>query len=162
MYYFLFSVNIKSNRGFKMRNKKDAFVIMSVFSHRKSKADNLENHKKTLAHLKAFGLKHKVVEGVYRGEAELSIMIPVINEVFDLSTVEQLAHIYDQESILFVDEDRNAELRFMVKAFDENLKELKPEKLGKFVATTKGIAEQCNGYTKDGNDYYICDHRHLN
>jgi hypothetical protein len=139
--------------------KKDAFVIVSVFNHRKSKADNLDNHRKTLAHLKAFGLKYKEIISVNRGESELSIMIPVINEVFDLATVEQLAHIYEQQSILFVDSDRNAELRFMVKAFDENLKQLKPEKLGKFIATTKGIATQCSSYTKDGDNYYICDLR---
>ena len=139
--------------------KKDAFVIMSVFSDRKSKADNLDNHRKTLAHLKAFGLKYKEITSGNRGESEWSIMIPVINEVFDLATVEQLAHIHDQQSILFVDSDRNAELRFMVKAFDENLGQVKSEKLGKFIATTKGIATQCENYTKDGNNYYICDLR---
>ena len=139
--------------------KKDAFVIMSVFSDRKSKADNLDNHRKTLAHLKAFGLKYKEITSVNRGESELSIMIPVINEVFDLATVEQLAHIYDQQSILFVDSDRNAELRFMVKAFDENLDQVRSEKLGKFIGTTKGIATQCENYIKDGNNYYICDLR---
>ena len=142
--------------------KKDAFVIFSVFQTRLSKDENLENHKKVLRHLKTFGLRFKVVEGVYRGETELSIMVPVINQVFDYSTVEQLAHIYDQQSILFVDSDRNAELRFMVKAFDASLNELpKSEKLGKFIATTKGIATQCNSYTKDGNDYYICDNRNI-
>jgi len=140
--------------------KRDAFVIFSVFQSRLSHADNLDNHKKTLNHLRAFGLKFKVVEGVYRGESELSILVPVINEVFDLATVEQLAHIYEQHSILFVDSDRNAELRFMVKPFDASLNELpKSEKLGKFVSTTKGIATQCNSYTKDGNNYYICDLR---
>ena len=141
--------------------KNDAFVIFSVFQSRLSKADNLENHKKVLNHLKTFGLKFKVVEGVYRGESELSILVPVINQVFDYSTVEQLAHIYDQHSILFVDSDRNAELRFMVKAFDASLNQVKSEKLGKFIATTKGIATQCENYTKDGNDYYICDLRHI-
>ena len=141
-------------------NKRDAFVIFSVFQSRLSHQDNLDNHKKTLNHLKAFGLKFKVVEGVYRGESELSILVPVINEVFDLATVEQLAHIYEQHSILFVDSDRNAELRFMVKPFDASLNELpKSEKLGKFVSTTKGIATQCDNYTKDGNNYYICDLR---
>ena len=142
--------------------KNDAFVIFSVFQSRLSKDENLENHKKVLRHLKPFGLRFKVVEGVYRGETELSIMVPVINQVFDYSTVEQLAHIYNQHSILFVDSDRNAELRFMVKAFDASLNELpKSEKLGKFIATTKGIATQCNSYTKDGNDYYICDNRNI-
>ena len=142
--------------------KKDAFVIFSVFQTRLSKDENLENHKKVLRHLKTFGLRFKVVEGVYRGETELSIMVPVINQVFDYSTVEQLAHIYDQQSILFVDSDRNAELRFMVQPFDASLNELpKSEKLGKFIATTKGIATQCNSYTKDGNDYYICDNRNI-
>ena len=141
--------------------KKDAFVIFSVFQSRLSKDENLENHKKVLRHLKDFGLKFKVVEGVYRGESELSILVPVINQVFDYSTVEQLAHIYDQQCILFVDSERNAELRFMVKSFDASLNQVKSEKLGKFVATTKGIATQCENYTKDGNDYYICDLRHI-
>ena len=139
--------------------KNDAFIIFSVFQSRLSKDENLENHKKVLRHLKDFGLKFKVVEGVYRGESELTILVPVINQVFDYSTVEQLAHIYDQQWILFVDSDRNAELRFMVKSFDASLNQVKSEKLGKFVATTKGIATQCENYTKDGNDYYICDLR---
>ena len=139
--------------------KKDAFVIFSVFQTRLSKDENLENHEKVLRHLKDFGLRFKVVEGVYRGESELSILVPVINQVFDLATVEQLAHIYNQHSILFVDSDRNAELKFMVKAFDENLDQVRSEKLGKFIATTKGIATQCENYTKDGNNYYICDLR---
>ena len=142
-------------------NKKDAFVIFSVFQSRLSKADNLENHKKVLKHLKNFGLRFKVVEGVYRGESELSILVPIINQVFDYPTVKQLACIYEQHSILFVDSDRNAELRFMVKAFDASLNQVKSEKLGKFIATTKGIATQCENYTKDGNDYYICDLRHI-
>ena len=140
-------------------NKKDAFVIFSVFQSRLSHRDNMDNHKKVLRHLKDFGLRFKVVEGVYRGESELSILVPVINQVFDLATVEQLAHIYNQHSILFVDSDRNAELKFMVKAFDENLDQVRSEKLGKFIATTKGVATQCENYTKDGNDYYICDLR---
>ena len=141
--------------------KNDAFVIFSVFQSRLSKDENLENHKKVLKHLKTFGLRFKVVEGVYRGESELSILVPVINQVFDYSTVEQLAHIYDQQCILFVDSERNAELRFMVKSFDASLNQVKSEKLGKFIATTKGIATQCENYTKDGNDYYICDLRHI-
>ena len=139
--------------------KKDAFVIFSVFQSRLSHQDNMDNHKKVLRHLKDFGLRFKVVEGVYRGESELSILVPVINQVFDLATVEQLAHVYNQHSILFVDSDRNAELKFMVKAFDENLDQVRSEKLGKFIATTKGIATQCENYTKDGNNYYICDLR---
>ena len=140
-------------------NKKDAFVKFSVFQSRLSHQDNMDNHKKVLRHLEDFGFKYKVVEGVYRGESELSILVPVINQVFDLATVEQLAHIYNQHSILFVDSDRNAELKFMVKAFDENLDQVRSEKLGKFIATTKGIATQCENYTKDGNNYYICDLR---
>jgi len=141
-------------------NKKDAFVIFSVFQSKLSHQDNMDNHNKVLKHLKDFGLRFKVVEGVYRGESELSILVPVINQVFDLATVEQLAHIYNQHSILFVDSDRNAELKFMVKPFDASLNELpKSEKLGKFIATTKGIATQCENYIKDGNNYYICDLR---
>jgi len=140
-------------------NKKDAFVIFSVFQSKLSHQDNMDNHNKVLKHLKDFGLRFKVVEGVYRGESELSILVPVINQVFDLATVEQLAHVYNQHSILFVDSDRNAELKFMVKPFDASLNQVKSEKLGKFIATTKGVATQCENYTKDGNNYYICDLR---
>ena len=138
----------------------DAFVIFSVFQSKLSKANNLDNHKKAVNHLKAFGFKFKIVEGVYKNESELSILVPVINEIFDLATVEQLAHIYNQQSILFVDSERNAELKFMVQLFDASLNKLpKSEKLGKFISTTKGIATQCNSYIKDGNNYYICDLR---
>ena len=57
--------------------------------------------------------------------------------------------IFDQESILFVDADRKAELHFP----STN----KAEKLGNFVAVTKGIEIQWNNYTQDGQDYYVCD-----
>ena len=59
-------------------NKKDAFVIFSVFQSRLSHQDNMDNHKKVLRHLEDFGFKYKVVEGVYRGESELSILVPAL------------------------------------------------------------------------------------
>ena len=70
-------------------NKKDAFVIFSVFQSRLSHQDNMDNHKKVLRHLKDFGLRFKVVEGVYRGESELSIfidckLVSILSRSFDI------------------------------------------------------------------------------
>ena len=54
---------------------------------------------------------------------------------------------------------RNKTLRLIKKAFGgkDGTSTNKAEKLGNFVAVTKGIAIQCNNYTQDGQDYYICD-----
>lgn len=134
--------------------KNDAFVLLSVFKTNKSNSENEENHKKSLKHLKGFGINFKEVFGVYNGNKEKSILIPIINVNFDFAMAKQLCAIYDQESILFVDSERNAELVFL--GLD------KTEKLGKFIVVGKGVAEQCQNYTVNGKDHYICDFRHLN
>ena len=104
-----------------------------------------------LNQLKRDGFKTKVVEGVYHGQTEKSILVLLDSKFLsvDLGYMKNYGMIFDQESILFVDADRKAELQFP----STN----KAEKLGNFVAVTKGIAIQCNNYTQDGQDYYICD-----
>ena len=101
--------------------------------------------------LKRDGFKTKVVEGVYHGQVEKSILVLLDSKFLavDLGYLKNYGMIFDQESILFVDADRKAELHFP----STN----KAEKLGNFVAVTKGIAIQCNNYTQDGQDYYVCD-----
>jgi len=145
--------NIKSKiKGEKMRSKKDAFVIISVFRNNKPLFENIDNTAKAVTHLQSFGLKTKIVDGVYKGDSEKSILVPIINQNFDLSTVKQLASIYDQESILFVDSDRNAKLIFLKNSLGN-------QNLGKFISVPKGIAIQVENYTFDGKDHYICDLR---
>ena len=134
-----------------MKKVKTPFVIISAERFTLTKGENQKRHQELLTQLKKDGFKTKVVEGVYHGQTEKSILVLLDSKFLavDLGYMKNYGMIFDQESILFVDADRKAELHFP----STN----KAEKLGNFVAVTKGIAIQCNNYTQDGQDYYICD-----
>ena len=134
-----------------MKKVKTPFVIISAERFTLTKGENQKRHQELLNQLKRDGFKTKVVEGVYHGQTEKSILVLLDSKFLsvDLGYMKNYGMIFDQESILFVDADRKAELHFP----STN----KAEKLGNFVAVTKGIAIQCNNYTQDGQDYYVCD-----
>ena len=134
-----------------MRKVKTPFAIISAERFTLTKGENQKRHQDLLAQLKRDGFKTKVVEGVYHGQTEKSILVLLDSKFLavDLGYLKNYGMIFDQESILFVDADRKAELHFPATN--------KAEKLGNFVSVTKGIAIQCNNYTQDGQDYYICD-----
>ena len=134
-----------------MRKVKTPFAIISAERFTLTKGENQKRHQDLLNQLKRDGFKTKVVEGVYHGQVEKSILVLLDSKFLavDLGYLKNYGMIFDQESILFVDADRKAELHFP----STN----KAEKLGNFVSVTKGIAIQCNNYTQDGQDYYICD-----
>jgi hypothetical protein len=134
-----------------MRKVKTPFAIISAERFTLTKGENQKRHQDLLTQLKRDGFKTKVVEGVYHGQTEKSILVLLESNFLavDLGYLKNYGMIFDQESILFVDADRKAELHFP----STN----KAEKLGNFVSVTKGIAIQCNNYTQDGQDYYICD-----
>ena len=134
-----------------MIKKRTPFAIISVERFTLTNGENQKSHQDLLAQLKRDGFKTKVVEGVYHGQVEKSILVLLESNFLavDLGYLKNYGMIFDQESILFVDADRKAELHFP----STN----KAEKLGNFVAVTKGIAVQCQNYTQDGQDYYICD-----
>jgi len=134
-----------------MRKVKTPFAIISAERFTLTKGENQKRHQDLLAQLKRDGFKTKVVEGVYHGQTEKSILVLLDSKFLavDLGYLKNYGMIFDQESILFVDADRKAELHFPATN--------KAEKLGNFVSVTKGIAVQCNNYTQDGQDYYICD-----
>ena len=134
-----------------MRKVKTPFAIISAERFTLTKGENQKRHQDLLTQLKRDGFKTKVVEGVYHGQTEKSILVLLESNFLavDLGYLKNYGMIFDQESILFVDADRKAELHFPATN--------KAEKLGNFVSVTKGIAIQCNNYTQDGQDYYICD-----
>ena len=134
-----------------MRKVKTPCAIISAERFTLTKGENQKRHQDLLNQLKRDGFKTKVVEGVYHGQTEKSILVLLESNFLavDLGYLKNYGMIFDQESILFVDFDRKAELHFPATN--------KAEKLGNFVAVTKGIAIQCDNYTQDGQDYYICD-----
>ena len=134
-----------------MIKKRTPFAIISAERFTLTNGENQKRHQDLLSQLKRDGFKTKVVEGVYHGQVEKSILVLLESNFLavDLGYLKNYGMIFDQESILFVDADRKAELHFP----STN----KAEKLGNFVAVTKGIAVQCQNYTQDGQAFYICD-----
>ena len=134
-----------------MIKKRTPFAIISAERFTLTDGENQKRHQELLAQLKRDGFKTKVVEGVYHGQVEKSILVLLESKfvAVDLGYLKNYGSMFDQESILFVDADRKAELIFPATN--------KAEKLGNFISVTKGVAIQCRNYTQDGNDYYICD-----
>ena len=71
-----------------------------------------------MTQLKRDGFKTKVVEGVYHGQTEKSILVLLDSKFLavDLGYLKNYGMIFDQESILFVDADRKAEAAAKVDA----------------------------------------------
>jgi len=132
---------------------KKPFVIISAERFTNTIEENEKNHNELLTQLKKDKFSIKEVEGVYQGTVEKSILV-ILNQrwlAVELATFKNYAAIFNQESILFVDEERNASLIFPQGGLSE--------KLGKFIAVSKGIAIQMSNYTFDGKDHYVCDLR---
>jgi hypothetical protein len=133
---------------------KKPFVIISAERFTNTIEENEKKHNELMTQLKKDKFSIKEVEGVYQGTVEKSILV-ILNKrwlAVELATFKNYAAIFNQESILFVDEERNASLIFTKQPWLS-------EKLGKFIAVTKGIATQMSNYTFDGKDHYICDLR---
>lgn len=87
----------------------NAFIIFSVFKADRTDVQNGCRHAVVHKHLTNHGVPFKEVDGQYGGEHEKSFLVG--SSDYDL--VYGLAQEYEQESILLVDEDRQATLRFV-------------------------------------------------
>ena len=150
LYGFFCYIVFKGGFMKNFRTKKP-FAIISAERFTATLKENEKSHKALLSQLKRDGFKTKVVEGVYHDTSEKSILVLLDSNfiAIDLGYLKNYGAMFDQESILFVDSERKAELIFPGLA--------KTEKLGNFISVTKGVAIQCRNYTQDGNDFYICD-----
>jgi len=139
------------------KQQKNAGFIFSVFQDSKSKDENLKNHDAMLKTLILKNVSFKPVQGKYTYEngktsSELGYYVEsneVMNdhELYDF--VNQQCVLYNQESFLSIDSERNARLIF---------NNGKSENLGKFQCVDKDVAESSQAYTYcPKTDYYfIC------
>lgn len=124
---------------------KPAFVLFAL---------NLESKALELKTLADHGItKFKAVDGSYKGSKESAYLVPLgpLNGFDTLIKVHRLAKEFNQESILEVDVNRNAQLIYMDAKFQV------PTKLGKFQNVSKFEAIASDAYTFDPstNYYYI-------
>ena len=127
-----------------------SFIIFSVDNNfddillLEHKRENLEQELKQV-------FNYKLVEGCYKGKTEVSFYVE-IETVQDFNLIENIAHYYKQESILFVNDDRQAYLVYL----DDTSN---PVYIGNFKQVSKSEALQHDAYTYDykNNGYYICE-----
>ncbi len=100
--------------------------------------------------LRRQGFATAVCEGAYKGVKERSILViderPSTDECYD--AVIRLANLYNQESVLAVDSNRNAHLVFC----DGR----PPVQLGQFMCVSEEEAKSQDAYTSRGGRYYVC------
>ena len=129
---------------------KPPFIIFSVFQTTLGELENTNNHLDAAQYLRNAGIKSKQVHGVYTHERhgskvqELSILVCQSA----LPKVILLAQRYNQESLLIVNADRSAQLRFA----DGSLLPV-----GQWQVTTKEGAMREDNYTFDQStgEYYV-------
>ena len=95
------------------------------------------------------GFEFKKVKGVYKGVSEDSFLVSVVDTPLEEAALKILARDFNQESILYVDGNRNATLIFV--DFNNESKQLLK---GKFQAVPDHVAKQLENTTFDGKDYY--------
>lgn len=91
-----------------------------IFSVERADASASENdaaRRYALAIFKQRRIPYKLLTGVYAGEREQSYLVPDT----DAATVFQLARWYQQESVLYLDANRNAQLIYLAGGPSEEL-----------------------------------------
>lgn len=137
-----------------MRALKTNKVFFSVFQANESEWVNQANHEYVLATLYERGITFRVVKGVYKGVAELSILLEsndISKHIDNVSTAIELATMYKQESIMSVNHDDSAYL-MQVKHGDAF-------PMGTFREATESEATQVPNYTFDplSGRYFVVD-----
>ena len=102
------------------------FLVLSGEDATLTPEENLERINQLEQDLEEMGLDPQRADGMYKGTAEASFLVPAENDK-QIAAVYNLAfEKYGQESVLHVDQDRNARLEF-----EEDF----PVALGKFIET---------------------------
>jgi hypothetical protein len=117
-----------------------------IFSASSSSRTQLENQNATLAakillnHHRAL---YKNVEGCYKGGHEVSFLVADNH----IELIELLCHLFEQESFLLVDDNRNATLRY---------EDLRRRNIGLWQNVCKSVALAQDSYTVCDGHYWIC------
>ncbi len=88
-------------------------IIMSAERSNLSSEVNQHNTNALRHSLSVLGLYFETVKGIYKGVSEDSFMVMGVQSSSMLERLEGLAALFNQESILVVDQHSNAFLRFM-------------------------------------------------
>ncbi len=117
-------------------------IIFSVFQSTEPTAVNFKNHMLVEYALKEKGLNFKEMGGCYKGKMESSfaVLVPWCDTNELIEEISKIAQRYNQESILYVDNESIAYL--------DNLHGTQ-EKVGKFTQTPTEEALQQDSYTLD-------------
>ena len=108
---------------------------------------NIEDASNELSIVRSnLGNDARPVEGVYKGKHERAYIVPLIDTT--LNDVLKLAREFDQESILFLDNQRQGWLHYCDRCLSDYL--------GTFKEVSPMVADTLDTYTKDGVKYYAC------
>ena len=117
-----------------MRALLQPIVLMSAFQTKDNWLENSMAHDKLLGILKTKDIPFKEVDGKYAGVMESSVVISSDYE----SDVALICDLFNQESCLYLDQDRNATL-----VFQDN----KRQAIGIWEATSEADALRLDNYT---------------
>ena len=123
------------------------YILSVKQAHLTDKSNNRADQEARI-YFKAHGISYKVVNGCYKGVTELSYVVNAAHAV----QVRELAARYNQDSVLFLDSDRSAFLRYL-DSFDHEVY------IGQFKSTSAQIALGRDAYTHDetADLYYVVD-----
>ena len=131
-------------------NLSTPFYILSASHEHFNVNDNVYRSNLLGRTLRAQGFATAVCEGAYKGVPERSILViderPNTDECYN--AVIRLANVYNQESVLTVDANRNAHLVFC----DGR----PPVRLGIFTCVSEEEAKAQDAYTSRAGRYYVC------
>jgi len=121
------------------------FIIFSVFRSEDHNDINLSNTLKVLETLKSESIEYRMIDGAYKGETEVSIMVDARHE----NRAIEIANIFNQESILFVDKLKRSFLVYLDTGKTVRLK-------GKFQEISIDTAHKIDAFSRCpySNKYY--------
>ncbi len=126
-----------------MRTTQPAFYLISAELSDKTSEENSNATEDLESYLTKVNMLFKPVTGVYKGVMEQSFLVLTINPYGMISLAEQ----YGQESVLFVDGNREATLIFTDA-------ETPPRYVGKWTSIIASEAVRSENYTQDGDNFY--------
>jgi len=125
-----------------MLNNKQ-FIIFSAEQYKLDVNDNALNTLSVVSVLKDHNVKYTSVLGKYKGVGEISFKVDAKHE----NLILELARLYNQHSILFVDSKDNAILQYLSGSI---------ERIGRFREVSKCQAYGLDAYSFINNKYFAC------
>lgn len=132
---------------------KSNLIFITAYQKDQSLKQNKEDFVQLAKDLKSCKYPIKIVEGYYKGDKEVTLMVEVSNNIgtalnADIHFLTNVASIYGQESILLVNRDNSSELIYPATN--------KREYIGKMRQVSKFSIDRYNieSYTKINNNFF--------